>query len=139
MTPEDTARFNKAVSLASQGETQSAYTELRALQVSYQADSNLLLWLAFTSPDPAEASRNIEYVQQTDPSNPQLQGAKNWLAARLPAPQPPVMVVQQPMMMPVQPMGVRCQYCGHIGQPLIRQKTSGLGWALCILSALLII
>jgi hypothetical protein len=73
-------RFNQAVRLAQAGNQTQAYQDLKQLARETGAqDSNLLLWLAFTSPDLEEAATAISMAETQSPGNPNISGAKGWL------------------------------------------------------------
>jgi hypothetical protein len=79
MLASDVQRFNYAVSLAQKGDNTNAHAILSHLETLYPTNSNLLLWLAYTSSDNNFARIYIDKVTQLDPTNPALDGAKSWL------------------------------------------------------------
>jgi hypothetical protein len=80
MTPEQTQLFNQAVSLAQSGDKSTAYSELKQLSRATGAkDPNLLLWLAFTSPDLEEAETAIGMAESYAPFDPNVATARTWL------------------------------------------------------------
>lgn len=74
-------KLNQAIGLAQNGDKETAHNQLQALTATNSTDPNLLLWLAFTSPNRDKASQFLEQVKQVDPANPSLAGAQNWLAS----------------------------------------------------------
>ena len=89
MTTYDMATFNEAVALANRGDKQQAHYQLRQLLTANPNDPNLLLWLAFTSPDLDQAGDFLDTASAIDGNSPSLAQAKNWLAQER-AKQPPV-------------------------------------------------
>lgn len=79
MEPEDLTQFNKAVELFNMGGKASAYQQIKRLKEKYPDDPNLLLWLAFTTPDLKESEEAIQHLSLVDPSNPNLNSARSWL------------------------------------------------------------
>jgi hypothetical protein len=86
MQPSDLQRFNYAVSLAQSGQKIEANNLLRELSRAYPNDTNVWLWLAFTSSDGAAARFALDRAAQTDPANPALAGARQWVQQEFPAP-----------------------------------------------------
>lgn len=82
MTPYDLERFNQAVGMAQAGQKTAAHGLLLELQPFYPKNADLSLWLAYTSPDLAEANQWLEKVARHDSANPALPGARSWLAQR---------------------------------------------------------
>src|SRR5205085_1640052 len=80
--PTDKQKFDQAVALAQTGRNQEAYTILGQLAPSNPDDSNILLWMAFTSSDPAKARLMLGKVAMLDPENPALPSARSWLATQ---------------------------------------------------------
>ncbi len=62
--------FEEAIELVKTGQSIKAYPVFVRLHYSNPGDPNLLLWIALTSPDPAEARRALEHSRWLDPSNP---------------------------------------------------------------------
>lgn len=85
MDSSDLEKFNHGISLAQAGKKDEAYQRFKALSLSYPDDVNLLLWLAYTSPNPPGAKALIEKAIRIDPSNPNLQDAKNWFDKTYPS------------------------------------------------------
>jgi hypothetical protein len=81
MNSDELAQFNQAVALAQAGNKSAAYSQLKALARANGAkDYNLLLWLAFTTPDLAEAETAIDMADiAAGPGNPGVTAARNWL------------------------------------------------------------
>lgn len=80
MLPEQLQAFTQAVQLAQAGQKSQAYTELKNLSRATGArDINLLLWIAFTSPDLEEAETAISMAEAKDPANSSVMSARNWL------------------------------------------------------------
>lgn len=103
MNPTDLAKFNQAVSLAQSNQKSLAYVELKKLHPANSSEPNLLLWLAFTSPDFSESEQLIGQASELAPNNADVVGARQWLQAeraKLPifsaAPPPPPPVTFQP-------------------------------------------
>ncbi len=80
MNPNDLARFNQAIALSQAGKKPKAYSLLAQLAQAYPTDSNILLWMAFSSSDLRESRQLLDRVAQLDPQNATLPGAKEWLA-----------------------------------------------------------
>lgn len=76
----DLATFNEAVRLAQSGQSAYAYDNLSRLSELYPNDTNVLLWLAFTAPDPYISQQAIARIELVEPHNPSLPAAKEWLA-----------------------------------------------------------
>lgn len=73
-------RLNRAIALAQAGSKTQAYQDLKGLaKESGAKDSNLLLWLAFTSPDLEEAETAINMAEGQDFANPNIDAARQWL------------------------------------------------------------
>jgi hypothetical protein len=81
MNPFDLQRFNQAVGLAQAGQKVQAQSILRELNLSNPEDANLLLWMAFTSDNLADARNLLGNVARINPANPSLASAQSWLAA----------------------------------------------------------
>lgn len=81
MNALDTQSFNEALTLANTGNKNEAHIRLRVLLITNPSSANLLLWLAFTSPDLAEAENYLRQAETIEPTNPSIAGAKNWLAS----------------------------------------------------------
>lgn len=79
MNSKDLATFNQAVQMAQNGQKQAAYEQLTALAWNSPNNSNILLWLAFTSPSLAEAQSSIERAALLEPHNSSLTSARSWL------------------------------------------------------------
>jgi hypothetical protein len=73
-------RFNTAVRLAQAGKKVEAHSKLKELEIIRPNDSNLLLWLTFTTQDIKAARQWLQKLRQLDPQNPSLVGAYRWLA-----------------------------------------------------------
>ena len=71
--------FKGAVSLAQTGYKAEGHSRLKGLEGANSNDSNLLLWLAFTSGDLTTARFYLDRVSRLDPTNPSLPGAQGWL------------------------------------------------------------
>jgi len=82
---EYTNAFNQAVQLAQAGRKSEAYNQFKGLEWSYSHDVNLLLWLAFTTPNPTEARQAIEAATKLAPTNPSVIQAQQWLKAGSPS------------------------------------------------------
>src|SRR4051794_7706580 len=71
--------FHQAVNLAQAGEKSAAYLILTALCEQHPATADLLLWLAFTTPNLHEARQAIRQVGELEPANSMLENARRWL------------------------------------------------------------
>lgn len=81
MNQNDFTIFQQAVHLAQTGQLQQAYDQFVALSRTNLNDANLLLWIAFTSPNLAEARRAIDHATWLDPENPNLHAANvHWMS-----------------------------------------------------------
>ena len=117
MNQQDLAQFNQAINLAQSGQKQTAYNLLSQLakQGDNSQDSNLMLWLVFTSPNLVEAAQTLDYATRRDPNNPSLTAAREWLVTERakefnpPAPvmPPPQPIYQQPAPPIAQPVTQR--------------------------------
>lgn len=73
-------RLTQAITLARGGNKIEAYQDLKALAKETNAkDANVLLWLAFTSPDLAESETAIQMAESQSPANPNIKQAREWL------------------------------------------------------------
>lgn len=81
MVAADLQYFQQAVALAQAGRKAEAHVILTQLAQFHPDDSNLLLWLAFTSNDLAQSRALLERLMVLDPANPALGGAFDWLKA----------------------------------------------------------
>ncbi len=77
-----TENFQNAVQLALAGELEAAYNILVILYQSYPNQVNLLLWLAYTTPNLTEANEALELAGSIEPANPALAKAWERLAAQ---------------------------------------------------------
>jgi hypothetical protein len=93
MNTADLQTFNNAVQLANSGNKPLAYQQLKALEPNNPQDTNLLLWLAFTSPDLNESGYLADRITAIEPTNSNLAGLRSWLeiekAKQYQAPPPP--------------------------------------------------
>ncbi len=78
--PDYLTRFNQAVALNNTGRKAEAHLMLKDLLPAKPGDSNLLMWLAFTSEQMSEARGWLNKATEIDPNNPSRASAKNWLA-----------------------------------------------------------
>ncbi|HEX2912638.1 MAG TPA: hypothetical protein VH186_17655 [Chloroflexia bacterium] len=76
--------FQQAVTLAQAGRKMEAYSQLKLLAFNYPADTNLLLWLAFTSPSHEEANQLINSASSLEPANPVVVQAREWMSRQVP-------------------------------------------------------
>ncbi len=79
MNTTDAVRFQQGVDQAQTGQKAAAYATFTSLHNFNSTDPNLLLWLAFTSPDLAESERLLGQVARFDPQSASLPGAWQWL------------------------------------------------------------
>lgn len=90
MNPYELHSFNAAVALAQNGQKAQAQAIFVDLGGKYPNDSNVLLWLAFTSNDLSRARACLDRVAVRDPANPALAAAWSWLiseeAKQMPTP-----------------------------------------------------
>jgi hypothetical protein len=82
MNVMELAVFNQAVILAFEGQKQAAYSQFKMLAQHHPNHTGLWLWIAFTTANPAEAEDAIERAKNTDPDNPHVQNAPEWLLLR---------------------------------------------------------
>lgn len=76
--------IKQAIEMAQNGNKKEAYTELIKLsKVAGGKNPNLLLWIAFTTPDLDEAEAALNMVESLDPANPNLTGAREWYKTAL--------------------------------------------------------
>jgi hypothetical protein len=97
MNQQDLQGFQQAVALAQAGQKAEAYNRLMELARNgdNSRDANLLMWIAFTAPNLAQAEQALSWAEKLDPNNQTVKSARQWLEgekAKL-APAPPV---QQP-------------------------------------------
>lgn len=106
MRPDDLTEFNQAVAQAQSGQKSQAHARLLSLAERYPNDTNLLLWLAFTTGDLSQARAFINKIGQLEPNNASLGSARDWLAGeeakQVPARYelPPPMAMNTPAPMP---------------------------------------
>ena len=82
MNSAERQEFGEAVSLAQGGQKEEAYERLLALSKATGAkDPYLLLWIAFTTSDLAEAETCIQMAESKIPNDPAILNAYNWLRA----------------------------------------------------------
>jgi hypothetical protein len=80
MSQSEMAIFNQAVQLAQIGQTKAAYQLFAALSWKDHNNPGLLLWIAHTTPDNAEARRALDHVAWLDPNHPALPAANaHWI------------------------------------------------------------
>lgn len=75
MNKEDLSDFNQAIKFSQAGHKEAAYEVFKKLRFINGSDSNLLLWLAFTSPFLSEAEDAIRQTRNQDPTNSMLLAA----------------------------------------------------------------
>jgi hypothetical protein len=80
MSFTDLSAFNQVVALVQAGHKQEAYVRVKALAKSDPGNTNLLLWLAYTTPDLHQAELAINKVALLDPAHPSIPVARQWLA-----------------------------------------------------------
>jgi len=80
MNSIDLETFREAIEIAQAGNKAVARSMLTRLRFSYPQDPSLLIWVAFTAEDPAEAKRVLEMVARIDPNYASLASARIWLA-----------------------------------------------------------
>ncbi len=83
MLPSDLELFQHAIKLANSGQKTVAYQQLLALYRinNNQNDTNLVLWLAFTTPNLTEAEQAVDWASTLAPNDPNVASARNWLEA----------------------------------------------------------
>ncbi len=158
MNPIDLQTFNQAVSLAQAGQKQDAYGQIKTLYYNYPDNTDVLIWLAYTTPDSAEADWALNRATNIEPGNARVASARDWLAQEKakqwnsppPPPTMPVMPMPQPQyyqpLPPPQPyyqpqpqpnlmynvqagsLGFQCPYCRTNVPPMIQQRISTGGW-----------
>jgi hypothetical protein len=79
---DDLAAFNQAVGQAQAGNSAGAYAQFKSMEKVYPYDVNLLLWVAFTSPQIEEARRSVALARTLEPQNPSVAQAEQWLARK---------------------------------------------------------
>lgn len=81
--PAEQELFKEATALAQRGQNIEAYNRFVALSRAHHNDPRLLLWIAYTSPDPMEARRALDHAAWIDPANPFLPAANaRWATQR---------------------------------------------------------
>ncbi|MEI6045365.1 MAG: serine/threonine-protein kinase [Chloroflexota bacterium] len=80
--PDYSTAFEQAVTLAQDGQTAEAYTQLAQLVLEHPEDSNLLLWLIYTAPNTSEARYWLNRLSLQDLANPLLVEVNKWLIAQ---------------------------------------------------------
>lgn len=83
MDLKDRAVFLEAVNLARTGQIKGAYTRLAVLAQRCPEEAEVLIWLAYTSPDLLEAKKAICQATALDVYNPNLTLARSWLETEL--------------------------------------------------------
>lgn len=81
MSFTDLAAFDQVVALVQAGQRQEAYVQVKALAKMDPTNTNLLLWLAFTTPDLNQAEMAINKVVVLNPFHPSIASAWEWLAS----------------------------------------------------------
>jgi hypothetical protein len=79
MNTADLQVFNQAVQLANSGNKPYAYQQLKALEPNNPQDTNLLLWLAFTTSDLNESGFMASRIAAIEPANANLPSLRSWL------------------------------------------------------------
>jgi hypothetical protein len=74
-----TVAFQRAVELAGAGRKVDAYYQLKGLEPTHPNEVNLLLWIAFTTSDQAEAAQMIVRSERLEPYNASVIQARQWL------------------------------------------------------------
>jgi hypothetical protein len=80
---KDQANFLEAINLAKAGRTKEAYPQLARLAQRYPGEAEVLIWLAYTSPDLLEAREAIYQATAIDSYNPSLTLARSWLETEM--------------------------------------------------------
>ncbi len=80
MNSNELTRFNQAIALSQAGQKPQAYAILSELSGNYPGDTNILLWMAFSSDNLGESRLLLDQVARLDPQNTTLPGAREWLA-----------------------------------------------------------
>jgi hypothetical protein len=83
MDLKDRAVFLEAVNLARAGQIKVAYTRLAGLARRCPGEAEVLIWLAYTTPDLLEAKKAICQATALDVYNPNLTLARSWLETEL--------------------------------------------------------
>lgn len=79
MNDTDLERFRRAVDLAQLDRKDEAHGLLNILRQSNPANTNVLLWSAYTATDLSEAKIAIQQAAAHDPTNPEILRASRWL------------------------------------------------------------
>jgi hypothetical protein len=79
MNSTDVKIFKQAVELAQSGHKDQAYSLLKSLEASNPNDLNLILWLAFTSPNFQESELLVNKAFAAQPDNPVVRQSLDWL------------------------------------------------------------
>ena len=74
--------LNSAVALFKAGDKAGANVKLRELQFTHPADANVLLWLAYTTPDLRESRVILDNLERIDPYHPQLSMVRDWIESQ---------------------------------------------------------
>ncbi len=159
MNSTDMVLFNQAVSTAQNGNKDFAYQQFSALvQVNNNhTEPDLLIWLAYTTPNTAEAYRALDEVSKINPNYPGLNEARSSLSNRLmqqqaisppqsytqpqtynqpqaymqPQPQPYYAPPPQVINIQQNAMGMgthACPYCHSVMMPRYDRRVSTAGW-----------
>ncbi|HTK07846.1 MAG TPA: hypothetical protein VL485_11800 [Ktedonobacteraceae bacterium] len=121
MSPEDTARCQRAIDLANTGQKQRAYQQFCALYNRNASNITLLYWLASTTPSLVEAERALDTIDLLEPNHPNLPKLRNHLSNMQQRAAHAAMVGR------VGP-SLQCPYCHHVSPVRVTRKISVGGW-----------
>jgi hypothetical protein len=152
MNPIDVQTFNQAIAMAQAGQKQDAYGQIKSLYYNYPENTDVLLWMAYTTADLGEAEWAINRAATIAPGNGRVLQALEWLAKAkanqwspppaqaympptsqalpyvIPAPQPQPFYPPAPVVYQVNTLGFQCPYCRTNMPPIVRQRISVGGW-----------
>lgn len=79
MNPLDLQTFNQAIALAQAGQKQDAYGQIKKLYYNYPQNTDVLIWLAYTTSDLNEAEWALNQASVFAPGNQRVSQAWDWL------------------------------------------------------------
>ncbi|HEU5230360.1 MAG TPA: hypothetical protein VFU49_21250 [Ktedonobacteraceae bacterium] len=125
MKSEDVPAFQYAIRLARLGQTRNAYEQFCKLSRNppNRNDPDLLLWIAETTPLYAEAQRALDEAESIAPHHPGLPQAEALFTRRFPS---------AAQLLSFQTGDYRCPFCGTLTHPIIVNRVSAAGWAVCV-------
>jgi DNA-directed RNA polymerase subunit RPC12/RpoP len=130
MSPEDTALFKYVKKLYNNGHHDEACRRFREIYNNgNQADTSLLCWIGYSTPNLDEAERALSDVERLNPYHPSLPKLRERVS-RL-----QLHVVYDAS--PGQRAKLKCPYCGRRGMLFTVRNVSPGGWLTFVVTTLL--